>query len=344
MTQYKPKQTFAQDAEIDQTALDSRIQQGTTFESDHDFTPAASAEWEASLDATLAPSSRKRRRVWPFLMLATMLLALWQSADSVYQSWLAQDWLSLGWQGLLIAIATTGLVMLGKEWRAMRRLLQRDAVRQQAEQLLASDAVGQGEYFCRQLAEQTGQVQRPAFTQWQQAITATHNDSEILGLYEQQVLSAQDKAARALVTKHSQEAALMVAVSPLAAADMLLVAWRNFHLMTKIANVYGIQLGVKARLSLLKMVLTNMALAGASEAMTDVGFDVLSVNLAGRVSGRVAQGLGIGLLTARLGLKTMTLMRPLPWHGQAAPSLSQLRRELVKRLMGKSPTPGESPH
>ncbi len=159
-----------------------------------------------------------------------------------------------------------------------------------------------------------------------------------MGLYEQRVLSAQDKVARALVTKHSQEAALMVAVSPLAVADMLLVAWRNFHLMTKIANVYGIQLGVKARFSLLKMVLTNMALAGASEAMTDVGFDVLSVNLAGRVSGRVAKGWGVGLLTARLGLKTMTLMRPLPWHGQAAPSLSQLRRELVKRLMGKSQT------
>ncbi|WP_081721561.1 hypothetical protein [Salinivibrio socompensis] len=147
MTQYKPKQTFAQDAEIDETALDSQIQQGTTFESENEFTPAASAEWEASLDATLAPSLRKQRRVWPFLMLATLLLALWQSADSVYQSWLAQDWLSLGWQGLLIAIATTGLVAVGKEWCAMRRLVQRDAVRQQAEQLLTSDAVGQGERF-----------------------------------------------------------------------------------------------------------------------------------------------------------------------------------------------------
>ncbi|SIN92228.1 YcjF family protein [Salinivibrio sp. ES.052] len=336
MTQYKPKQTFTQDAQVDDTALDNRIQQGTTFETETDFIPADTVSIETELDATLSPTPRKRRRVWPFLLLMTGLLAIWQSVNSVYQSWITQDWLSLGWQGLLIAVAASGLLMLVKEWRAMRRLMQRDAVRREAERLLASDAVGQGQRFCHQLAEQTEQTQTPAFKQWQQQVTATHNDSEILGLYEQHVLSAQDKAARALITKHSQEAALMVAVSPLAAVDMLLVAWRNFHLMTRIANVYGIQLGVKARFSLLKMVLTNMALAGASEAMTDVGFDVLSVNIAGRLSGRVAQGLGIGLLTARLGLKTMTLMRPLPWHGQAAPSLSQLRRELVKRLMGKA--------
>ncbi|OOE65364.1 TIGR01620 family protein [Salinivibrio sp. IB868] len=334
MTHYKPKQTFAQNVGVERDT-ESQLQQGTQFESETDFTPVSSEEWDADLDATLRPSPRKRRRVWPFLLLVTVLLAVWQSADSVYQSWLERDWLSLGWQGLLVAVATTGLVMLGKEWRAMRRLVQREAVREQAEQLLSSDAVGQGERFCQQLAEQTGQAQTAAFANWQQQLAATHNDSEILSLYEQQVLSAQDKAARDLVTKHAQEAALMVAVSPLAAADMLLVAWRNFHLMTRIAQIYGIQLGVKARFRLLKMVLTNMALAGASEAMTDVGFDVLSVNIAGRVSGRVAQGLGIGLLTARLGLKTMTLMRPLPWHGQAAPSLSQLRRELVKRLVGK---------
>ncbi|OOE58915.1 TIGR01620 family protein [Salinivibrio sp. ML323] len=334
MTQYKPKQTFAQDVDVEHDT-ESRIQQGIQFQSETDFTPAPSEEWDAELEATLTPTPRQRRRVWPFLLLVTVLLAVWQSADSVYQSWLARDWLSLGWQGLLIALATTGLVMLGKEWRAMRRLVEREAVREQAEQLLSSDAVGQGERFCQQLAEQTGQAQTAAFANWQQQLAATHNDSEILSLYEQQVLSAQDKAARALVTKHAQEAALMVAVSPLAVADMLLVAWRNFYLMTRIAQIYGIQLGVKARFRLLKMVLTNMALAGASEAMTDVGFDVLSVNIAGRVSGRVAQGLGIGLLTARLGLKTMTLMRPLPWHGQAAPSLSQLRRELIKRLAGK---------
>jgi len=335
MTQYKPKQTFTHHGDNDEASAFHDVKHRAEFDAQADFLPEATSTLESDLETTLTPK-RRRRRVWPFLVLLGVLLAVVQSGVSVYQSWQSQDWLSLAWQSLLVAVAATGLAVLGREWRAMRKLVQREQTRQHAEQLLASESVGQGETFCRTLAERTQQPHTAGFAHWQSQISATHNDGEVLALYEQNVLTDQDKAARLLVTKYAQEAALMVAVSPLAIADMLLVAWRNLHLMTRIAQIYGIQLGVKARFTLLKMVLTNMALAGASEAMTDVGFDVLSVNMAGRVSGRVAQGLGIGLLTARLGLKTMTLMRPLPWHGQPAPSLSQLRRELVKRLLGKA--------
>ena len=41
--------------------------------------------------------------------------------------------------------------------------------------------------------------------------------------------------------------------------------------------------------------------------------DWMSQDLAARLSARAAQGIGAGLLTARLGIKAMEVCRPLPW-------------------------------
>jgi putative membrane protein len=75
-----------------------------------------------------------------------------------------------------------------------------------------------------------------------------------------------------------------------------------------------------------------MAVAGASEMIADTGMDMLSMDLAGRMSTRVAQGVGVGLLTGRLGLKAISLMRPLPWQPDQQPKLSEIRKDLVLRL------------
>ena len=69
--------------------------------------------------------------------------------------------------------------------------------------------------------------------------------------------------------------------------------------------------------------------------VTDVGVDMLSTGLAGKLSTRAAQGLGISLLTARFGLRTMNLMRPLPWQVGEAPKLSDMRKTIVAQLASK---------
>ncbi|EPW2013040.1 TIGR01620 family protein, partial [Shigella sonnei] len=104
----------------------------------------------------------------------------------------------------------------------------------------------------------------------------------------------------------------MIAVSPLALVDMAFIAWRNLRLINRIATLYGIELGYYSRLRLFKLVLLNIAFAGASELVREVGMDWMSQDLAARLSTRAAQGIGAGLLTARLGIKAMELCRPLP--------------------------------
>ena len=107
---------------------------------------------------------------------------------------------------------------------------------------------------------------------------------------------------------------------------------------------HGIELGYYSRLRLFKLVLLNIAFAGASELVREVGMDWMSQDLAARLSTRAAQGIGAGLLTARLGIKAMELCRPLPWIDDDKPRLGDFRRQLigqVKETLQKGKTPSE---
>ncbi len=82
----------------------------------------------------------------------------------------------------------------------------------------------------------------------------------------------------------------------------------------------------------------------ASELVREVGMDWMSQDLAARLSTRAAQGIGAGLLTARLGIKAMELCRPLPWIDDDKPRLGDFRRQLigqVKETLHKDKTPSE---
>lgn len=79
----------------------------------------------------------------------------------------------------------------------------------------------------------------------------------------------------------------------------------------------------------------NIAFAGASELIREVGMDWLSQDITARLSTRAAQGIGAGLLTARLGIKAMELCRPLPWLDGDKPRLGDFRTQLIGQLKSK---------
>ncbi|MGF1686062.1 YcjF family protein [Photobacterium japonica] len=293
-------------------------------------------EVEDGLTDTLAAKPKRGAGWLKGLLLGGTLMAGWQTVDYVVTAYQGGDWLAMGWSVIVAGLATAGITALGREWMSLRRLKHRQSEREQAQALLDADGIGAARAFCTRLARQ-GRVpeENAGYDRWQHALAATHNDREVIQLYDQMVLGHQDKRARKLVAKYASEAAIMVAVSPLAVADMLLVAWRNFRLIEQISAVYGVELGYWSRIRLVKLVLANMAVAGASELIADSGMDMLSMDLAGRMSTRVAQGVGVGLLTGRLGLKAISLMRPLPWQPEQQPKLSEIRRDLLSQLSPK---------
>ncbi|USH01496.1 YcjF family protein [Grimontia kaedaensis] len=308
------------------------------FEQDNTSFAVTSVEEESdaekALEATLT-SPRKKRWGLRALAVAGIGLVCWQTVDSVWTAVQTGDWLTVGWSGFVAGIAAMGLGALGREFLALRRLKGRQDERDEVTAIMAAEGIGKAKGVCEKLSKQSGVELTAGYDKWQTSLAATHNDREVFELYDQMVVTEQDVRAKKMVTKYASEAAVMVALSPLAIADMLLVAWRNFRLLEQISTVYGVKLGYWSRIRLLKLVLANMAFAGASEAITDIGTDLLSVDIAGKLSARAAQGLGVGLLTARLGYKAMSVMRPMPYIGTNAPKLSDMRKQLLTKL-----TPG----
>ncbi|AHF76950.1 hypothetical protein Sant_1898 [Sodalis praecaptivus] len=300
--------------------------------------PSAVAEDETGKpEALLTHALTPKRSLWRRMVVAGVgLLALSSVAQGIgafVNAWQQQQWFSLG------ALTAAGIIVLAAlgaiygEWRRLYRLRERVTLRDHAADLLKSHALGEGRAFCQRLAAQAGiGADHPALQRWQAALHDSQSDREVVALYARVVQPVIDRQVRLTISRFAAESTLLVAVSPLALVDMSFIAWRNFRLVNRIAALYGIELGYFSRIRLFRLVLVNIAFAGISEWVREIGMDSVSQDLTARLSARAAQGMGAGLLTARLGLKAMELCRPLPWLPGEKPRLGEFRRELLGQL------------
>ncbi|WP_439256698.1 YcjF family protein [Lonepinella sp. BR2271] len=281
------------------------------------------------------------------LMIAFGLLLVATVAQSV--QWLVDTWQQHQWIYFVFALVSFFVVVLGisavgKEFLRLRHLRQHLLMQQQSthwQTNVAQTAVQfevdfsneQAQSFCLKVADAMQiDPQQPSIVQWQKQISESHNAQEVGFLFSQTVMHPFDKKAKQLITKNALESAVVIAISPLAVVDTFFMAWRNIRLINQIARLYGIELGYFSRLRLMKLVLMNMALTGASELIQEVGMDWLSQDMLAKLSARVGQGIGAGLLTARLGIKTMEFCRPLAFQKGEKPRLSQIHQEVLSHL------------
>ncbi len=336
MSDLKQKRVYQQTLS-DDNAEQEELTAQQTFEKTESFVPTAIEESESThsvlqIEKIIRP---KKRRNWLAggLLTAFSGLVAWQAVDSVIQAFNQQDWLTLGWTGFITLLASMGIGALARELWKLKALRHHFSIQEQSEKMLASDGIGKGKAFCQQLAKESEVLpESPAYDRWIHSVNDTHSDAEILDMYDAMVVCEQDKRASDIVTKYATESALLVAVSPLALADMLLVAWRNLAMINQLAAEYGVELGYWSRLKLFKSVLVNMAFAGVSEVAVHAGMDLMSMDLAGKLSARAGQGIGVGILTARLGLKAMGLLRPIPWQAERKVKLSSIRKQIVAKI------------
>lgn len=334
----KQKQVFEQTLDSDSEQQTPELTAQKQFETADAFIPVeiehkdTETTQEANLEQVIRPSKGPK---W----LATGLLSAfaglvgWQAIDTVITALQSGDWLTLGWAGFISTIAGLGIGALGKELWKLRALRRHFSVQEQSEALIQANSVGKGKVFCENLAKQSGiQPESPSYDRWNNSVNASHSDAEVLDMYDAMVVAEQDKLATKIVSQHATESAALVAISPLALADMMLVAWRNFKMIDNLAAVYGVELGYWSRLKLFKSTLVNMAAAGASELAIDASMDLMSMDLAGKLSARAGQGLGVGILTARLGIKAMSLLRPIPWHQDRKVKLGSIRKQIVEKI------------
>ncbi|MBB3141153.1 TIGR01620 family protein [Halomonas organivorans] len=336
-TDPRPGQRFSLDtAPSPDEAPDEAPAPGRRYDPDQAHHPLAATEpdsdaGEAAVTAGLAPPRRRRWGLFG-LLAAGLGLGAGELALSLPASLAEGDWLGLGWALLgLGAIGLGGGALAREVWR-LRRLRGHERLREALSALPEAtprQARATAETLRRRLALDDDHPHWRAFL----AAREPHHDGrETQALLAHHLLAPRDREASRLISRMSGETAVMVALSPLTLVDMALVAWRHLALIDRLCRLYGLELGYAARLSLFRRVLRDMAFAGASEMASEAGMEWLSLNLAGRLSARAGQGLGVGLLGARLGLRAQRLTRPLAFDEAERPRIADLRRELWNRL------------
>jgi len=297
---------------------------------------------EANIDAAVGAAFDKenlagkapRQRRWSVLAKLSLLgvcgLVVTETLLGLHSAWIESPWLF----GLYVTVTSLICLWAGKltvsEWRKLARLKSVEEAQQTGDRLSQSMQVGEADKFINKLLSQL--PKDVDLSRYLSSVNDEHNDAEKLILFDELVLSERDLIAKKYVRRFSQESALLLAASPLALLDMAIILWRNQRMIYKIAECYGIELGYWSRIKLIRGIITNIVYAGTSEIITDLGTQLLSVEMSGKLSARLGQGLGGGLLTARLGYQAMALCRPISFEDKSRPKLSGIHKELLLDL------------
>ncbi|MCL1065428.1 YcjF family protein [Shewanella olleyana] len=265
-----------------------------------------------------------------FSCVGIVLAVIVQTLLGLHSAFLQSPWL-FGFYATVTGVVVAWVSsMTISEWRKLVKLKHVADTQVTGERLSQSMQRGEAEKFIAPL------MQHYPVSKGKQQFTAInsseHNDAEMVLLFDDLVVSERDEKAKQIVSRFAAESALLLAASPLAVLDMAIILWRNQRMINAIADIYGIELGYWSRIKLIKSIIVNIVYAGTTEVVADLGTQLLSVEMTGKLSARLAQGLGGGLLTARLGYQAMGLCRPLSFKEDNRPKLGQIHQQLLTEL------------
>ncbi len=249
-----------------------------------------------------------------------------------------QDWIGWAALGLLGLAAFSAVVIIARELWALFRLRKLGKLRQKAD-----DAVRKED---KDLAKQvTADLQglyrsRPDLS-WAQARLKEHdsefmNAIEALSLSERELMTPLDTEARQVIATAAKRVSVVTAISPVAVLDMIVVAAQNVQMLRGIATVYGVRPGTFGLFKLARMVVTHIALTGGIALGDDLIQQMIGHRLMAKLSARLGEGLFNGALTARIGLATIEVCRPLPFIKANPPRLRTLLADVARQVAGKS--------
>ena len=289
------------------------------------------SQFEQNIAEALKP--KKPSRIKQVFVLSLVTAISVETGLSLVESFNQSVWLG----GVYLALFGSALALFGgvvwREYRLLRRLKRHNIQRQTAERLLNSEQVGEALEWLSKLDKFSA---IDGFDEFKSSLDHHHTDKEVMALYQQTLLLKQDQQAKKVINRFASESGLLVALSPMAFVDMAAVLWRGTKMIEQIARIYGIPLGYASRITLYRSLLKHMLFAGSSELIADIGTTALGAELAGKLSARAGQGISAGILTARLGYKTMELSRPVARLSNKHSLLGETSRYLRDAIINKT--------
>jgi putative membrane protein len=301
---------------------------------------ASPPEMEAvdeTVAATLPPPARKRGLGGLLLSalggLISLAVGLWV-ADVVASAF--DRFQALGWLALALAVVAlvAAIAVLAREGLALRRLARIEGIRLAADAAVVAKSDRQAAQVATQLdallaANPNAARGRSAYAQ---AVAGGIVDGrDRLRILEREALEPLDRAATRLIAEAARRVSVTTAISPRAAIDIAIVAWTAFRLVRRLAELYGGRPGTLAQWRLARQVLVHTLITGGMAAGDEVVSQLLGQGLAARLSARLGEGVVNGLMTARLGLAALMLIRPLPFIGAPKPDIRDFAGDLFGR-------------
>jgi putative membrane protein len=297
----------------------------------------------------VAPPRPRRRVTWFSLFLAGLsglaALALSISLWAFVEDLLARVPALGGVAAALAAVMVAGLLgMVLREWVALRRLKEVETLRARADAAVAEDDRAAARAVLSELVSLY--ADRPATARGRKALKAHMREiidgRDLVALAEREVLSPLDREAVSAITGAARRVAAVTALSPRALVDLGYVIFAALSLVRRIATIYGGRPGTLGFLRVLRHALAQLAVTGGMAAGDSLIGEVVGQGLAARLSAKLGEGVVNGLMTARLGLAALDVMRPLPFEGTRRPRVNDVLADIA-RLAPKEPKDPKEP-
>lgn len=255
------------------------------------------------------------------------------AADRLIRDLFARhEWLGWAGLGILGAFLVAVVALIIREMAALRRLSVLDTVRAEAARAHADNDRKRAGAVLDHL--NGVYAARPDLARARESLNDQAGDlfdgTEVIALAERSLMTPLDARSRALVAASARRVALVTAVSPRALIDVAFVIYESVRLAGAIAALYGARPGLFGFWRLAGSILAHLAVTGGLVLTDGVVEQLVGQGLAAKLSARLGEGVVNGLMTVRVGIAAMRVVRPLPFATLPQPSVRDFIPELVK--------------
>jgi putative membrane protein len=163
--------------------------------------------------------------------------------------------------------------------------------------------------------------------------------ADMVRLAERELMSPLDQQARRIISAAAARVSAFTALSPRAAIDVLFVLGSALLLVRRLSILYGARPGTLGLIRLMRLVVLHLAMTGGLATTDGLIQQMLGHSIAAKLSARLGEGLLNGLLTARLGLAAIDVVRPLPFTVLSRPTLRDLMSDVLHGYGDREETP-----